>query len=81
MNLEFNETLDGEQFGRFRILLQSYVDYDIEDEDNDLLYNVAIEFDGTPFSYTLDIFESYDQAIAELYYRNLIDNIKRSIRR
>lgn len=80
MNLEFNETIQGEQFGRFHVFLQSYIDTDIEDEDNDLLYNVSIELYNGVFSYTLDIFESYDEAIAELYYRNLIDNIKRSIR-
>lgn len=77
--LEFVETIDGKEYGHFRIFLQEYWEYaDKDDDEGKPIYNVAIEFNEEPhdiFSYTLDIYEDYDFDGARAYYKMILDGI------
>ena len=78
--LEFVETIDGKEYGHFRILLQEYWEYaDKDDDEGKPIYNVAIEYaEDAIWSSTLDIFESYSLSKTKKYYDTIIKNIEKT---
>ena len=76
--LDFNETLEQKDYGRFIILMQSYTEYDSEKDSETLIYNVSIEYgESMNYSYTLDLFESYSLAETKKYFDTITEYIEK----
>lgn len=76
--LDFDETLEQRDYGKFIILMQSYTEYDDEKDSETPIYNVSIEYGESVFySCTLDLFESYSLAETEKYFNTIVENIEK----
>lgn len=76
--LDFNETLEQKDYGKFILLMQSYTEYDSEKDSETLIYNVSIEYgESMNYSYTLDLFESYSLAETKKYFDTITENIEK----
>lgn len=78
--LEFCQTEKIKGFGNFLILMQTYVEFDDETNEDREIYNVSIEHKvDISYSETLDIYESYDYQEASKYFDNLVLSIEKTI--
>ena len=76
--LDFNETLEQKDCGKFIILMQSYTEYDSEKDSETFIYNVSIEYgESMNYSYTLDLFESYSLTETKKYFDTITEYIEK----
>lgn len=78
-HLEYIETLESKNFGKWYIVLQSYAEIDNKMNEEKTIYNVSIEYNIDEMSSTtLDIFENYNLKTATQYFKNLCKSIKQT---
>lgn len=78
-HLEYIETLETKNFGKWHIVLQSYAEIDNKTDEEKTIYNVSIEYNIDEMSSTtLDIFENYNLKTATQYFENICKSIEQT---